>query len=73
MANKSKNTLRVEINQFCDGIRDSMNSYYAINKICGVEISRKVGVVLLGIIFLNTELIKSHILRDEMVFMHCLL
>ena len=32
---------------------------------------RKVGVVLLGIIFLNTELNKAHFLRDEMIFMHC--
>ena len=31
----------------------------------------KVGVVLLGIIFLNTELNKPHFLRDEMLFMHC--
>ena len=29
------------------------------------------GVVLLGIIFLNTELNKPHFLRDEMIFMHC--
>ena len=28
-------------------------------------------VVLLGIIFLNTELNKLHFLRDEMIFMHC--
>ena len=27
--------------------------------------------MLLGIIFLNTELNKPHILRDEMIFMHC--
>ena len=27
-------------------------------------------VVLLGIIFLDTELIKPHCLRDEMIFMH---
>ena len=33
--------------------------------------SLKVGVVLLGIIFLNTELNKAHFLRDEMIFMHC--
>ena len=26
--------------------------------------------MLLGIIFLNTELNKPHILRDEMIFMH---
>ena len=32
--------------------------------------SRKVGVVLLGIIFLNTELNKPQFLRDEMIFMH---
>ena len=33
--------------------------------------SVKVGVVLFGIIFLNTELNKPHFLRDEMIFMHC--
>ena len=33
--------------------------------------SLKVGVVLLGIIFLNTELNKPHFLCDEMIFMHC--
>ena len=33
--------------------------------------SVKVGVVLLGTIFLNTELNKPHFLRDEMIFMHC--
>ena len=27
--------------------------------------------MLLGIIFLNTELNKAHFLRDEMIFMHC--
>ena len=30
-------------------------------------------VVLLGIIFLNTELNKLHFLRDEIIFMHYLL
>ena len=30
----------------------------------------KIGVVLLGIIFLNTELNKLHFLRDEMMSMH---
>ena len=29
---KSKNTLRVEINQFCDCYRDTMRSSYAIDK-----------------------------------------
>ena len=29
------------------------------------------GVVLLGIIFLNTEQHKPHFLHDEMIFMHC--
>ena len=29
--------------------------------------------MLLGIIFLNTELNKPHFLRYEMIFMHCLL
>ena len=33
--------------------------------------SRKVGVVLQGIIFLNTELSKPQFLRDEMIFIHC--
>ena len=28
-------------------------------------------VLLLGIIFLNTELSKPHFLRDEMILMHC--
>ena len=32
----SKNTLRVEINQFCDGKRDTMRSSYAIDKMKGV-------------------------------------
>ena len=31
----------------------------------------KVGAVLLGIIFLNTELRKPHFLRDELLFVHC--
>ena len=31
----------------------------------------KVGVVLLGIIFLNTALNKLHFLRDKMIFKHC--
>ena len=29
---KSKNTLRVEINQFYEGLRDTMRSSYAIDK-----------------------------------------
>ena len=29
--------------------------------------------MLLGIIFLKTELNKAHFLRDEMIFMHCTL
>ena len=33
--------------------------------------SLKVGVVLLGMIFLNKELNKTHFLLDEMFFMHC--
>ena len=33
--------------------------------------SRKVGVVLFGIIFLNTERNKPQFLRDEMMFMDC--
>ena len=32
---------------------------------------KKVGVVSLGIIFLNTEQNKPHFLLDEMIFMHC--
>ena len=31
----------------------------------------KVGVVLSGIFFLNTELSKPHFLRNEMISMHC--
>ena len=31
----------------------------------------RVGVVLLGIIFLNSELNKPHLLANEMIFMHC--
>ena len=27
--------------------------------------------MLLGIVFLNTELNKPQLLRDEMIFMHC--
>ena len=30
---KSKNTLRVEINQFCDSYRDTMRRSYAIDKL----------------------------------------
>ena len=33
--------------------------------------SVKVGVVLLGVFFLYTELSKPHFLRDEMICMHC--
>ena len=29
---KSKTTLRVEINQICNGLRDTMRSSYAIDK-----------------------------------------
>ena len=29
---KGKNSLRVEINQLCDGLRDNMKSSYAIGK-----------------------------------------
>ena len=36
---KSKNTLRVEINQFCDGYRDTMRSSYAIGKMLGFNIA----------------------------------
>ena len=71
---KSKNTLRVEINQFCVGKRDTMRSSYAIDKKEGLSYpttSRKVGVVLLEILFLNTELNKPQFLLDEMIFMHC--
>ena len=35
---KSKNTLREEINQFCDGKRDTMKSSYAIDKMGGVKL-----------------------------------
>ena len=34
---KSKNTLRVEINQFCDSKRDTMRSSYAIDKCEGLS------------------------------------
>ena len=33
---KSKNTLRVEIKQFCDGKRNTMRRFYAIDKMGGV-------------------------------------
>ena len=35
---KSKNILRVEINQFCDGKRNTMRRSYAIDKIGGVKL-----------------------------------
>ena len=35
--------------------------------------SWKEGVVLLGIVFMNTELNKPYFLRDEMIFINCLL
>ena len=35
---KSKNTLRVEINQFCDSQNDTMRSSYAIDKMWGVKL-----------------------------------
>ena len=35
---KSKNTLRVEINQFCEGKRDTMRSSNAIDKMGGVKL-----------------------------------
>ena len=35
---KSKNTLRVEINQFCDGKGDTMRSLYATHKMGGVKL-----------------------------------
>ena len=35
---KSKTTLRVEINQFCDGKRDTMRNSYAIDKMGGVKL-----------------------------------
>ena len=35
---KSKNTLRVEINQFFGGKRDTMKSSYAIDKMGGVKL-----------------------------------
>ena len=35
---KSKNTSRVEINQFCDSIRDTMISSYAIGQMWGVKL-----------------------------------
>ena len=39
VANKRlKNTLKVEINPFCDGKRDTTRKYYVFNKIWGVEL-----------------------------------
>ena len=35
---KSKNTLRVEINQLCDGKRDTMRNSYVIDKMGGVKL-----------------------------------
>ena len=35
---KSKNTLRIEINQFCDSKSDTMRSSYAIDKMLGVKL-----------------------------------
>ena len=35
---KSKNTLRVEIKHFCDDLRDTMRSSYAIDKMLGVKL-----------------------------------
>ena len=35
---KSKNTLRVDIDQFCDGDRDTMRISYAIDKMWGVKL-----------------------------------
>ena len=35
---KSKNTLREEINKFCDGKRATMRSPYAIEKMRGVKL-----------------------------------
>ena len=35
---KSKNTLRVETNQFCDSKRDTMRSSYAIDKMGEVKL-----------------------------------
>ena len=66
--------LRVEINHFCDSLREALRNYFAIDEICGIELPThflKVGVVLLGIIFLKSYLIKPHILCDEMILMHC--
>ena len=69
--------MREETNQFYDGSRDTMTSSYShrqnMRGYVTTPTSLKVGVVLLEIIFLNTELNKAHFLRDEMIFMHCLL
>ena len=35
---KSKNTLRVEINQLCDGKRNATRSLYTIDKMWGVKL-----------------------------------
>ena len=36
---KSKNTLRVKINQLCDGKRDTMRNSYAIDKMWGFKLT----------------------------------
>ena len=64
---KSKNTLRVEMNQFCDGWRETMRNSYRIDKMWGVKLPHP----LLGIIFMNSELNKPHCLRDKTIFMLC--
>ena len=43
---KSKTTLRVEINQVCDGLRDTMRSSCAINKICPTHFLKSRGSVI---------------------------
>ena len=35
---KSKNTLRAEFNQFCDGKRDTIRNSYATDKMGGVKL-----------------------------------
>ena len=52
-----------------------MRSSYVTDNMWGVKLPHplleQVGVVLSGIIFLNTELNKPQFWRNEMIFMHC--
>ena len=71
----SKNTLRVEINQFCVGFRDTMSNSYTFEKNIGMgfptHFLKSRGSVIRNI-FLNTELNKSTCLLNKMLFKHYL-